>query len=71
MYYKYCPFGQHHSDAGYDLSDPGLSERQRELLEFPLVFYDEACSAEGGIVRTINGVALRWSEVCSIPGAPL
>jgi hypothetical protein len=69
--YKYCPFGRHHSDAGYDLSDSGLSERRRELLEFPPVFYDEARSAEGGIVRTINCAALRWSEVCSIPGARL
>eukprot|EP01045_Picozoa_sp_COSAG04_P000252 COSAG04_NODE_5_length_50521_cov_24.772639_29_plen_333_part_00 len=70
IYYKYCPFGRHHSDAGYDLSDPKLSEQQRGLLEFPEVFYDEEKNADGEVVRT-NGAALRWADVCSVPGARL
>lgn len=34
---KYVPFGMHHNDAGYDVNDPALTDRQREILEFPPV----------------------------------
>ena len=61
---------RHHSDAGYDLSDPKLSQQQRDLLEFPPFFYDEERKADGEVVRT-NGAKLRWPDVCSVPGAGL
>ena len=35
VFYKYVPYGCHHDDFGYDLSDPGLSEKQRQRLAFP------------------------------------
>jgi hypothetical protein len=34
LFYKYVPYGMHHGDAGYDISDPELTPRQREILEF-------------------------------------
>ena len=31
---KYVPYGMHHSDAGYDTTDPELTPQQRDILEF-------------------------------------
>ena len=33
--FKYVPYGLHHNDFGYDISDPGLSTIQRQRLAFP------------------------------------
>ena len=38
LFYKYVPFGFHHEDTGYDVTDPELTPRQRQLLEFPPSF---------------------------------
>ena len=38
LFYKYVPYGFHHEDQGYDVTDPGLSPRQARLLEFPREF---------------------------------
>ena len=35
VFNKYVPFGLHHKDFGYDLSDQGLTESQRRRLAFP------------------------------------
>ena len=35
IFYKYSPFGMHHGDRGYDVSDPGLTNAQRDRLAFP------------------------------------
>ena len=31
---KYVPYGMHHSDVGYDTTDPELTSQQRDILEF-------------------------------------
>jgi hypothetical protein len=33
LFYKYVPFGMHHNDAGYDVTAPGLTDRQVEVKE--------------------------------------
>ena len=35
VFYKYVPYGCHHNDFGYDLSDPGLNAKHRQRLAFP------------------------------------
>jgi hypothetical protein len=32
LFYKYVPFGMHHGDACYDVSDPTLTDQQRSML---------------------------------------
>ncbi len=41
LFYKYVPFGMHHGDAGYDTTDPELTERQRRILEFSPSWFNE------------------------------
>ena len=35
VFYKYAPFGMHHGDRGYDVSDRGLTAAQRDRIAFP------------------------------------
>ena len=37
---KYVPYGMHHSDAGYDTNDPGLTPQQRDLLEYSETWFN-------------------------------
>ena len=40
----------HHNDCGYDVTDTALSPRQREIVAFPPVFFNE---------REIDGKAMQ------------
>lgn len=40
VFYKYVPYGMHHGDAGY-ADEPGLTERQRAILEFPDSWFND------------------------------
>ena len=35
VFFKFVPFGMHHGDARYDITDPGLSPTQAARLRFP------------------------------------
>ena len=37
---KYVPYGMHHSDTGYDTSDPELTPQQRDILEYSETWFN-------------------------------
>ena len=56
---KYVPYGMHHLDAGYDISDPMLSSRQRSLLEFSADWFNSPSQHQkGSAVPYVSNPAL-------------
>ena len=41
IFFKYVPYGMHHVDRVYDVSDPDLSPVERSRLQFPDTWYNE------------------------------
>ena len=39
-FYKYTAWGMHHSDVGYDVSDPSLTESQRAIVEYSSCWFN-------------------------------
>jgi hypothetical protein len=66
----------HHNDAGYDVHDPMLSARQREIVEFPPVFYNERRGPDGAVMTEnrskdtgrFTRAPLRHAEVQTVRG---
>ena len=44
---QYVPYGMHHGDAGYDVTDPELSLRQREIVEFSASWFNRPREERG------------------------
>ena len=40
VFYKYAPSCMHHGDRGYDVTDPGLTDGQRNRIAFPRKWID-------------------------------
>ena len=45
LFYKYVSYGQHHTDRGYDVCDPLLSPRQRDMVGFPEMWFSAPTGA--------------------------
>ena len=41
IFFKYVPYGMHHVDRAYDMSDPDLTPSQRSRLEFPETWFNK------------------------------
>lgn len=41
LFYKYVPYGMHHGDVAYDVNDPELTVRQRQIVEFSANWFNE------------------------------
>lgn len=56
VFYKYVPYGLHHNDFGYDLSDPGLTRKQRRRLAFPdsWLSVDKSARAKQAVPAPVN-----------------
>ena len=57
---KYVPYGMHHSDVGYDTTDPELTSQQRDILEFSGSWFNlptqpnrHECADQNPIAKTV------------------
>ena len=64
---KYVPYGMHHSDTAYDVNDPALTPRQRELVEFSENWFNEPTQPKP--VHDDNPGMVRIHELAKEPDA--